>query len=517
MTRRRFFTAIGGVATAFVIVAFSVGGGVASGAGLTQGAIVGHISVAAGVHVNAKALPTGFKSSGQGQPALYRAGYTQLKSAPSTGAKPGASASKTTRSPLTTLTNTFNGIDLASSNCGCQPPDVNATVGNGYIVETVNLELAVYNTSGTLLYSTSLNNFIGSGDSLSDPRVVYDPTWNRWAISFLDENSPSLWLIYSASGDPTGGWWYYHVGLPFAAGSITDYPMVGQDQNSFVYTTNNFDASSNYINSTAFDVPKSRVYNGFGWGAGLAGVNYNTAPAIMGGHPTQISNTLFMLSPDDANNVMYVYKWTATGGSPALTYMGSVPYNWAAPPRRVNQPGTSQTLDPLDGRIDWSPTQLDGRVWFAHGVAIGSFPGVNYGYVTPSTMTMSTNTAFETATSDDFNPSISVQDDQNGIANAWVTWAYTDTPNNVPTRDVYAVNAGLSLAHLTGQQYGTNNGSTSEFRFGDYSSSWPEYNAVGGCAEGWNALVANQFFEANNGGQWGTHIARVHRADKCTP
>jgi hypothetical protein len=514
MTRKRFFTAIGGVTTAFVIVAMTMGGGVASGAGLTQGAIVGHISVAPAVHVNASHLPTGFHSSGHVQPVLYRNGSPILKSAPSTGAKPGATASKTARTPLTTLTNAFNGIDLGTSNCGCQPPDVNAAVGNGYIVETTNLELAVYNESGGLITSFSLNNFIGSNDSLSDPRVVYDPTWNRWAISFLDENTASLWLIYSQSGDPTAGWWYYNVGwLP--AGSITDYPNVGMDQNSFAYTTNNFNASNSYINTTSFDVPKARVYNGYGWSVPLGGVNYNTTPAIVGGHPTQIVGGLYMLSPDDAGNQMLVYVWTNTGGTPALTYKGAIPYNWAAPPRRVNQPGTATTLDPLDGRIAWSATQIDGRVWFAHGAAVGSFPGVNYGYVQTNTMTISTGTAYRTSSSDDFNPAISVQDAPNGTPQEWLTWAYTDTPNNIATRVVYALNVGTTLPHLAGSWSGAGGNSTGETRFGDYASSVPEYNAVGNCAEGWNAMVAQEFFKPN--GDWATQIVRLHRPDQCTP
>lgn len=511
MTRKRFFAIVGALATAAVIVGTLMGGGVAIGADLTHGAIVGHVTVAPGVHVNASALPTGFKPSGPSRPALLRTG--PLKSAPSTGVKPGPAA-KSTTAPRTTLNNVFNGIDLANSNCGCQPPDVNAAVGNGFIVETVNLEFAVYNETGSLLSSSSLNNFVATGDPLSDPRVVYDPTWNRWAISFLDEATPSLWLLYSQTGDPTGGWWVYHVGLPFAAGSITDYPNVGMDQNAFVYTTNNFDASQAYINSTSFAVPKARVYNGFGWSSPLAGVNFNTTPAIMGGHPTQTANQLYMLSPDDAGNVMDVYYWYNTGGSPALVFKGAITYNWAAPSRRVNQPGTATTLDPLDGRIAWSATQLDSRVWFAHGIDLVGYPSVAYGWVTPWNMAMATQTAYETPTSDDFNPAISVQNLPNGNAQEWLTWAYTDTANTRPTTDVYAMNAGLPVNHLTGQQYGVGNNITNETRFGDYSSSVTEYNAVGGCPEGYNTLVANEFFEPS--GQWGTHIARVHRFD-CTP
>jgi hypothetical protein len=216
-----------------------------------------------------------------------------------------------------------------------------------------------------------------------------------------------------------------------------------------------------------------------------------------------------MLSPDAGNNVMYVYAWTDTAESPRLVYKGAIAYNWDAPPRRVNQPGTSQTLDPLDGRIDWSVAQLSGRLWFAHGVAIGSFPGVNYGYVQPSNMTIHFNTAFHSATSDDFNPSISAALLPSGATQVTLNWAYTDTPNNVPTNDVYAI-TGQSVQHQAGASYTANGHSTGEFRFGDYSSVWPEYDTVGSCAPGVASLVTNEYFAAD--GSWKTRLARVHPA-----
>lgn len=445
------------------------------------------------------------------QPALGRNGKPAGSGLPkraSTGSKPGAA--RTTKSIVgpKSVVSGFDGVSLGTSDCGCQPPDSNATVGPNNILETVNLEFAVYSKTGTLQYRTSLNSFLGTSDALSDPRAVYDATWNRWEFSLLDEASPSLWLVYSQSSNPLGGWWFYHVGLPFAAGSITDYPQVGMDDVSFEYTTNNFDSSGNYTNSTAFAVPKSRVYNGFAWGAGLAGVNYNTTPSIVSGYPTQQTNRIYMLSPDDANNLMYVYYWTNTAEAPTLVYKGSITYSWAAPPRRVNQPGTSQTLDPLDGRIVWAGSQLNGVVWFAHGVAISGFPGVNWGYVNPSAMTISTNTAYHSGTSDDFNPSISATiNTGNNAVQETLNWAYTDTANNVPTTDAVAAHYNYNLVHESGAAYSPAGSTTNESRFGDYSSVWPEYDAVGACPIGSIALVTNEYFASD--GTWKTRLARI--------
>lgn len=516
MSRRRWFAVLG---TASLMVGMvSAAGAYAaqpSRAALlpasARAAHVGKLHVAAAKHVIARNVPqTDAGLRMHSQPALGRNGKpagSGLPAKPSTGLKKLPAHIQTSHTPLA-VQNGFDGIGLATADCNCQPPDSNATIGPNAILETVNLEFAVYDKTGTLQYRTSLNNFLGTGDALSDPRAVYDPTWNRWEFSLLDENSPSLWLVYSASSDPLGGWWFYHVGLPFSAGSITDYPQVGMDDVSFEYTTNNFNPNGSYNNSTAFAVPKTRVYNGFGWGAGLAGVNYDTTPAIVSGYPTQQTTAVYMLSPDDANNVMYVYYWTQTAEAPHLTYKGAISYNWAAPPRRVNQPGTSTTLDPLDGRIVWSVSQLNGILWFAHGVAIGSFPGVNWGYVRPGNMTIATSTAFRSSTSDDFNPSIAaVVNPSNGYVQETLNWAYTDSANNIPTTNLYAVHNGYTLIHETGALYSPVGKSTNETRFGDYSSVWPEYNTVGSCPAGTVSLVTNEYFAAD--GTWKTRLARV--------
>lgn len=514
MSRRRILAAVAAasLAVGLASAAAAYAAHPAASAGLpasARGAILGHLHLGPAHHVNLRNVPqTRAGLNAHSQPALGRNGKpagSGLPIRPSTGSKPGPVA-RSVVGPKVLDTN-FNGIQLSTSDCGCQPPDSNATIGPNDILETVNLEFAVYDKSGNLLYRTSLNNFLGTTESLSDPRAVYDPTWNRWEFSLLDENTPGLWLVYSASSDPLGGWWFYHVNLGLSGVTLNDYPQVGMNDVSFFYTTNNF-GSSGYVNSTAFSVPKARVYNGFGWGAGLGGVNYNTTPAIVSGYPTQQQNYTYMLSPDDANNVMYVYAWSNTAEAPHLAYKGSVAYNWAAPPRRVNQPGTSTTLDPLDGRIDWAVTQLDNRIWFAHGVAIGSFPGVNYGFVTPTgSMAIHFNTAYHSSTSDDFNPSIAAANGPDGKPRVTVNWAYTDSPNGIATSDAYATFTGSTLNHLSGSPYVTGS-VTSETRFGDYSSVWPEYDTVGSCAPGEEMFVTNEFFAAD--GTWHTRLARVH-------
>ncbi len=459
-------------------------------------------------------LPAGGTSHGINRGPLLANGKpsgSQLPKGPSTGTKPVTSTRGSVEPKV--IANQFDGVNLATSSCGCQPPDVNATIGPNHIVEAVNLSIAVYTKTGTQLSNIALSTFLGTGDSLSDPRVLYDPTWDRYSLVLTDVTTPTLWTAFSATSDPMGGWWIYNFGIPgVPSGGVADYPIVGMNQDAYIYTTNNF-SSTSYLNTTAFALAKARVYNGFGWSASVfGGLPPTTTPSILGGHPSQQDYRLFLLSPNDGANVMAVWymvnpEQMLAGNGTKLKFKGNVAYNWAAPPRRVNQPGTGQTLDPLDGRIVWAVSQLDGRLWFAHGTAVGSFPGVNWGYVNPNSMSIFVSTAFHSGSSDDFNPAIAAQ--QHGAATQEVlTWAYTDTPNNVPTTDVYEIHKGFSIVHIAGDPFSSGGGSTSEFRFGDYASVAPEYNAVGTCNEGTYALVANQYFDPSNG-QWRTRLARV--------
>jgi len=121
--------------------------------------------------------------------------------------------------------------------------------------------------------------------------------------------------------------------------------MIGQTQDALTFTTNNF-TTSGYVSSWAFAVSKARVYNGLGWGAPLFGVTYDTAPTQVAGIPIDTGDgRAYFAAPNDANNVIYVYAMTSAGyGNASLAFLGGAAYNWAAPPRRVNQPGTSTTL-----------------------------------------------------------------------------------------------------------------------------------------------------------------------------
>jgi hypothetical protein len=130
---------------------------------------------------------------------------------------------------------------------GYVPPDTNISVGDTQIVETVNVDYAVYDKSGTLytnggpapIHSIFLaaaqakNGGIGTSDMCAttdggDPVVLFDKIDQRWIISQLAYNTSlsdnHFCIAISKSDDATGQ--YYAYDVPFG-GNLPDYPKLG--------------------------------------------------------------------------------------------------------------------------------------------------------------------------------------------------------------------------------------------------------------------------------------------------
>lgn len=472
------------------------------------------IHVPAPTRVAAQNLPFQAVSQARSVGPLGRDGRPSgsgLPSAPASGAaRPGVAATGTTTSGITpfAVTKKITGLNYADSGCNCYPPDVNAAVGGGFVVEVVNRVVGIYNSStGARVLTEPLGTLLATANLVDEPRVLYDPTWRRWVIIANDDSTGTLYLGVSVSSDPTGSWFSYPI--PFPAGvAIVDAPMVGMDRDALIFTSNNYSfdgVNYTYVNSTAFTASKAIVYNANGFAFTLTPVAFGTAPSISIGDPMIATNFDYLASLDATSGKATIYRISNSANKAKITLRGQADYTWSPPSRSINQPGTAATLSPGDGRI-LAPMAFDGsRLWFAHGVEESGLPTVHYGYIAPGSLTVQTASAFTSATSDDFNPSIVVQN-YNGGRQILLNWSYTDSPNGVPLSAAYKFHVG-ALSALHGDTYTPAGFSTStETRIG-YSSAVPEYDSAT-CPEGLNALVGNVYF--NSSGQWQTQLARVH-------
>ena len=172
-----------------------------------------------------------------------------------------------------------------------EPPDQGLCVGNGFVMETVNDVLNVYDTSGTsLLGVTDLNSFYGytaainrnlgptvpaRGQFVTDPSCYFDVNTQRWfhvvltievkpnaphAGAFLGPNH--LDIAVSQTSSPLGAWNIYRLPVQDDGSAGTpdhhcstgpnsvpptnphacfgDYPHIGADANGFYITTNEY-------------------------------------------------------------------------------------------------------------------------------------------------------------------------------------------------------------------------------------------------------------------------------------
>jgi hypothetical protein len=125
------------------------------------------------------------------------------------------------------------------------PPDTNGAVGEEHIVELLNGGFSVYDKQdGTLLErSASLNAFWESagvtpiGRSF-DPRVLYDPSSQRWFAVAVDGDEPSapggqvsnrFLVAISDTADPTQGWSGFAIDADASDLGWADFPQIGLD------------------------------------------------------------------------------------------------------------------------------------------------------------------------------------------------------------------------------------------------------------------------------------------------
>lgn len=427
----------------------------------------------------------------------------------------------------------FRGMTQGSSSCGtCQPPDPSAAASSTEIAHTVNLRLQVYSKSGSKMCAVGLNTLAGTTATLSDPRIQFDNVSKRFSMVFIpvpasDTTAPSEYLLASKTSDACGGWWVYHLtfsGSLFPAGTLLDYPYLGQDNDpsgsypsggSILSSSNNFCCNStgfaSYLDSAAFAIPKYPVYHGLSVSFPAFQVAFSTAPVTVAGKGTaSSSNTYWLASVPGSGYDLYVMTHSSQPGT-TMTLKAAVSAPFSPPSRRVNQPGTTQTLDPLDGRIVWAPEYTEGFIWFTHGIDLAGFPAVRYGAISVSGGSVTTAIAYHSSQSDDFNPSLAVTPAGGATVYAWLNWAYTNTAAGTATSvTVNGLLPGAGVPNETGTDRTLIHGSptSTNFRFGDFSSVEVDPAAASStCPAGRTAVLAQQYFTST--GNWTTRIARV--------
>jgi hypothetical protein len=409
------------------------------------------------------------------------------------------------------------------------PPDPNAAVGAGDIVEVVNDQFRVTNRLGAVLCngSITLQKLLGgTSDELTDPRVQFDNVNQRFSLSVTVSDpgasaAPAIFVAATETADPCGNWFVFRLtfhGDAYPTGDFLDFPMLGQDQNALLLSLRTCLHNKDCLKPdgaifTVFGLPKSTIYSGQHVEFNAFKVDSLTAPVTNAGQPLIASPVSFFLAAVPGTGYK-LYRLTNSGGSGASLSKTTISDPFSKPARPVNQPGVASTIDPSDGNITSFP-YFDGTfIWFDHVADDDGFPTVRYGKVEPSKNSVETTFAFHSGSSDDFNPSIAVGFAPSG-EKVFLNWAFTNTPAGTATTNVFAEGdaseplvqiAGPGTVDTTGGVVTSAKGvcdATNKCRFGDFSSVSVD-PGVAGCA-----FAAQEYFATD--GSWKTRITPIGR------
>jgi hypothetical protein len=178
-----------------------------------------------------------------------------------------------------TIGQNFLGSAFSTNNQSGIPPDVNGAMGPQYFVELLNGNFAAYGRSDpSIVFRETDVDFwfkagvsLASDQSITDPRIIYDPLSQRWFASMIDFDANAtdpttevndFLIAFSATSDPTGDW----VGFRFPADTTTnfafaDFPTLGVDSNAVYLSGNMFKGGDNNIGPNLVSIPKADLLN----------------------------------------------------------------------------------------------------------------------------------------------------------------------------------------------------------------------------------------------------------------
>jgi hypothetical protein len=317
----------------------------------------------------------------------------------------------------------FPGLSSFENVFDLEPPDQGLAVANGFVFEAINVNLAVYDTSGVLVAGpVYLNDFFGLPPDAftSDPRVYFDHELKRWFISMLEldvdpdtgdfTGRTHLYLAVSTSQDLFALFNIYAIdttndgslGTPAHPGCpcLGDQPLIGADKYGLYISTNEFSVfgpSFNGANIYALskerlalgDLPTPILFSGLPLAEAVA---YSVQPAISLGfqneHPSGLE--YFVSALDFFNtldNRIAVWAMLDTSSlsnlhpSPTLTneIITSQVYGLAPPARQKPGPfplgmSLGEPLEYLDSNDDRMQQVVfeDGKLWSGLGTIVGS-------------------------------------------------------------------------------------------------------------------------------------------------
>ena len=262
------------------------------------------------------------------RPTMDRTAYDAAKARANSYAPLAVKPFTETFAPLATPVIRLTNFSGHSTTQGLRPPDTHGAV-TAHFVQVTNSHIDMWTRQNTqalpLAKSVTLATFFGyTAQTLFDPRVVYDSTWNRWIVTadaFAESSTVQRFFIaVSTTADPTGSFFIYNLNVTFFVNDFFDFPQLGIDQDAVLFTANIFNGTS-FHGADFFAVAKARLYNGLGFSVPVfTGLVGTLAPPIV---RDQNSSTFLIASPPSGTTFS---KYTATNTSKGTSHHGTGQY-----------------------------------------------------------------------------------------------------------------------------------------------------------------------------------------------
>jgi hypothetical protein len=190
----------------------------------------------------------------------------------------------------------FIGQSSSATTCsyfgpGCNPPDMGLAASTGFVLQGVNTQWEVLDTSGHVQpgWPVSAQSFFGvpnvpcdaahlNQPFLSDPRALYDPIDHRfWAAMLQVENGLGIapdcafksvyYIAVSQTSDPRGDWNVYEFNMSLDGQFAADFTQIGINKDAVYFSANMFgpfDQIHFGFYAEVFEANKSKMERGQG-------------------------------------------------------------------------------------------------------------------------------------------------------------------------------------------------------------------------------------------------------------
>jgi hypothetical protein len=249
---------------------------------------------------------------------------------------------------------------LDESQGGLYPPDVQSATGTTDVVEAINAAAGIWFKNGTSVKEFTLASFLGTGDFIGDPRIVYDVLSGHFFMSVADFYNNKVWIATTKTGDPTGTWYIYVLSTTSNPSAFTDQPTMGVSADKLSISANI------YVNGGApsyfFAINKQDLISGSSNPHYVSeqSSDFSVHPA----HNYNHDKVMYFVS-DQAGAVSSIDLFTLKG-LPGVTKVHvsvtTLSIAYAPEPPSAPQKGTSSQINTDDGRMQ-DAAYYKGNLW----------------------------------------------------------------------------------------------------------------------------------------------------------